>query len=147
MIPGLQVLLPRFASPSNAVQLETLLPYFDDEEGPSPAVLNAEYELWCKTTATMDPKSEILQVLQQCDATYFPNMKFLLTVLATVPVSTASVERSFSTLKRVKTFLRNAMTDERLSEMAMLSVHNQIQVDPQNVLDIMATSKTRRILL
>jgi len=63
VIPGLQVLLPRFASPSNAVQLETLLPYFDDEEGPSPAVLKAEYELWCKTTATMDPKSEILQVL------------------------------------------------------------------------------------
>jgi hypothetical protein len=36
----------------------------------------------------------------------------------TIPVSTASAKRSFSKLKIIKNYLRNAMTQERLSAIA-----------------------------
>ena len=33
--------------------------------------------------------------------------------------------RSFSTLKRIKTYLRNSMTDSRLSSLGMLSIESE----------------------
>uniref|UniRef100_A0A3B3RJL6 DUF4371 domain-containing protein n=1 Tax=Paramormyrops kingsleyae TaxID=1676925 RepID=A0A3B3RJL6_9TELE len=41
-----------------------------------------------------------------------------------IPVSTASCEHSFSTLKLVKTFLRSTMDDSRLSNLGVLSVES-----------------------
>ncbi|KAL4098227.1 hypothetical protein QTP88_022871 [Uroleucon formosanum] len=36
----------------------------------------------------------------------------LLKIISTIPMTTAKAERSFSTLKRIKTFLRNSMTED-----------------------------------
>jgi hypothetical protein len=46
----------------------------------------------------------------------------ILTILAT----TASSERSMSTLKRVKSFSRNTMTNERLSCLSTLAIEKQL---------------------
>lgn len=43
----------------------------------------------------------------------------LLKIIITTPMTTAEAERCFSTLKRIKTFLRNTMTQERLNALAM----------------------------
>jgi len=40
-------------------------------------------------------------------------------------MTTAEVERSFSTLKRIKTFLRNSMTEDRLTALAMYRSKNE----------------------
>ncbi|KAJ4445092.1 hypothetical protein ANN_06891 [Periplaneta americana] len=50
----------------------------------------------------------------------------LLKALLTIPMTTSKAERSFSTLKRIKTFQRNTMTQERLSALAMLSVERDL---------------------
>ena len=50
----------------------------------------------------------------------------LLKILITTPMTTAEAERCFSTLKRVKTFLRNTMTQERLNALAMLSMEKRL---------------------
>uniref|UniRef100_A0A673HC17 HAT C-terminal dimerisation domain-containing protein n=1 Tax=Sinocyclocheilus rhinocerous TaxID=307959 RepID=A0A673HC17_9TELE len=51
---------------------------------------------------------------------------FRLTKIAVVlPVSSASCERSFSTLKLVKTHLRSTMSDSRLSNLAVLSIESE----------------------
>ena len=42
----------------------------------------------------------------------------------TYPLSACADERSFSSMKRIKTSLRNTMTDERLSSLAILHIHN-----------------------
>ena len=44
--------------------------------------------------------------------------------LHTYPLSACADERSFSSMKRIKTSLRNTMTDERLSSLAILHIHN-----------------------
>jgi len=39
--------------------------------------------------------------------------------------TTASAERSFSSLKRIKTYLRTTMCNERLTDLAILSIHSR----------------------
>jgi len=41
-------------------------------------------------------------ILTAIKPTFFPNISFLLKVLATLPVTSATPERTFSTLKRIK---------------------------------------------
>lgn len=71
--------------------------------------------------AQFKPKTS-LEAFFQCDSTHFPNINKLLNILCTLPISTATPE--FSTLKRVKTYLRNTMGQNRLNGLCMLSVHN-----------------------
>ena len=49
----------------------------------------------------------------------------LLKIFLTIPVTTASAERSFSALKRIKSYLRNSMTQQRLNQCMLLHVHHQ----------------------
>ncbi|KAH8025227.1 hypothetical protein HPB51_005423 [Rhipicephalus microplus] len=59
---------------------------------------------------------------------------FLLSILATLPVSTSTPERTFSTLRRLKSYLRNHMNNDRLTGLALLSIHRELQVTPEQVL-------------
>ena len=43
----------------------------------------------------------------------------------TVPVTTCTAERSFSALRRVKTYLRSSVTEERLNNVLLLHVHRE----------------------
>ena len=54
--------------------------------------------------------------------TAFPTLKKLLQVSLTLVVSTAQCERSFSALKRIKTYLRTTMSEQRLTDIAVLSM-------------------------
>nr|CAI5844592.1 unnamed protein product [Callosobruchus analis] len=47
----------------------------------------------------------------------------LLKIIITTPMSTAEPERCFSTLKRIKTFLRNSTNEDRLNALAMMSIN------------------------
>ena len=75
----------------------------------------------------------------------------LLKILITTPMTTAESERCFSTLKRIKTFLRNTMAQDRLNALAMLSMEkNLIQNIPDfntKVIEKFATQKDRRAKL
>lgn len=64
--------------------------------------------------------SEVLSHVQ-----FFPAIrKVILTALA-IPVTTCTIERSFSTLRRVKTWIRSTTSDSRLSGLCMMSVHRK----------------------
>jgi hypothetical protein len=47
-------------------------------------------------------------------------------LILTVPSATASVERLFLALKRIKTYQRSAQNEERLSGLAILSTENGV---------------------
>ncbi|XP_040195002.1 zinc finger MYM-type protein 1-like isoform X2 [Rana temporaria] len=72
----------------------------------------------------------------------------LLKILITTPMTTAEAERCFSTLKRIKTFLRNGMTQERLNALAMLSMEKRVVTEMtdfnQKVIEKFASQKERR---
>ena len=50
----------------------------------------------------------------------------LLEINATTPLTSSESERCFSTLKRIKSYSRNTMTNDRLNALAMLSIHKEL---------------------
>ena len=60
-------------------------------------------------------------------------IKKLLTIVLTSPVSSCTAQRSFSGLRRLKTYLRSRMSQERLNAVALMYVHKdvveKIQID------------------
>ena len=53
----------------------------------------------------------------------YPAVRQAFITLLTLLATTCTVERSFSTLRRVKTWLRTTMSDDRLSGLCLMSVH------------------------
>ena len=56
----------------------------------------------------------------------FREVHKLVLLVLTIPYSTASVERSFSALKKIKTYLRNAQGQERLSNLSLMSIEKSL---------------------
>ena len=81
----------------------------------------------------------------------FPETIKLLKIVLTTPMTTAEPERCFSTLKRIKTFLRSTTGTDRLSALAMISIAedmiSEIKDFNRKVIDYFATAKSRRIEL
>ena len=78
----------------------------------------------------------------------FSEVSKLLEIVLVTPISTADSERSFSTMKRIKSFLRNTMLQNRLNSLACLSIHKEYiskSRDYNNkVMNIFAQIKDRR---
>ena len=75
----------------------------------------------------------LLQLLTESNLTEtYSEVVKLLNVLVTTPMSSSEAERCFSTLKRVKTFLRNTMSEERLNALAILSMEKRLVRDCSN---------------
>ncbi|XP_047125152.2 uncharacterized protein LOC124807361 [Hydra vulgaris] len=67
---------------------------------------------------------------------FYPSVRYALLVLLTLPATTCTVERSFSTLRRVKTWLRSTMSNDRLSGLCMLSTHkDKINCNKKDFID------------
>ncbi len=62
----------------------------------------------------------------------FPQVLALLKLLLVCPVSSCECERSFSALRRLKTWLRTTMTQRRLNHISICHVHQE-QLDNVNV--------------
>jgi len=96
-------------------------------------------------------KDDILSVLKFITINnlkdVYPNVFVALRIIATIPVTVASAERSFSKLKLIKTYLRNSMTQDRLSSLALLSIENELvsKVDFQELIDEFSQRKSRRV--
>ena len=55
-----------------------------------------------------------------------PEVHKLIRLYFTVPVTTSTSERAFSVLKRLLTYLRSTMTEERLNNCFLMQVHKDI---------------------
>jgi len=64
-----------------------------------------------------------------------------------MPVSTVTTERSFSVMRRVKTYLRNTMTTDRLSGLGLLNVYREKELTSDSVLDKFTRMKNRKLAL
>ena len=75
------------------------------------------------------------KVLCHMDANYFPNIRTLIVILGTLPVTICESESSISMLKRIKTALRSTLTEDRLNGLEMLQYHRDITVSPDEVVE------------
>ena len=70
-----------------------------------------------------------------CPKTFYPNAKILSKALATLLVSTAGTERTFSLLKSLKTYLRSIIFKTRLDSLTIMYIHRDIDVNVETVID------------
>ena len=91
-----------------------------------------------------DCPSTAVETLHQVDPLFKHTIHALLQILATLPVTTCTAERSFSTLKFVKNYLRTTMTEDRLTGLALLYIHKDLEIDVNDVINRFAV-KNRRL--
>ncbi|CAF0990826.1 unnamed protein product [Adineta steineri] len=78
----------------------------------------------------------------------FPTVIHIVVAAMTIPVSSTTCERSFSRMKLIKTTTRNTMSDSRLSDLCVLAVEREFNVDLGKLVDNFADAhKNRRLLL
>ncbi len=64
----------------------------------------------------------------------FPEVTKVMNLLAVVPATSATAERSFSCLRRLKTWLRSTMTQSRLNHLAVLHAYRDMEPDMAKIL-------------
>ncbi|XP_077287215.1 zinc finger MYM-type protein 1-like [Arctopsyche grandis] len=69
-------------------------------------------------------KDDLIDVLEQVFS--------LIQLICTIPSTSASAERSFSTMKRIKTFTRSSQSEERLSGLALIAIEKKIMSNLKN---------------
>ncbi|KAL4149384.1 hypothetical protein QTP88_003345 [Uroleucon formosanum] len=84
---------------------------------------------------------------QHCLQDVYPNLEVALRIFLTMPVTTATCERSFSKLKLIKNYLRSTMGQERLSNIAILSIEQEIasKIDYTSIIEEFASKKARKV--
>ena len=131
--------------PSMLIQDGFDVTYLDDaisqyeDDIPNPASLPIELSTWRHRFLTLPAEevpSSVAGALKVIDREYFPNIFVLLKLVATFPITSCECERSFSTLRRLKTWLRSSMETSRCSALALMNTHYNHMVDYQKVADL-----------
>ncbi|XP_025192119.1 zinc finger MYM-type protein 1-like [Melanaphis sacchari] len=87
--------------------------------------LLAKSESWYSLWQKKDCRSmDIIDLLEHSNI-FFPSITIALEIFLSLPATSCTAERSFSTLRRVKTWLRSTTCEERLNGLCMLSVHRE----------------------
>lgn len=111
------------------------------------ATFESELELWKNKWSKFngDMPNTAIDTLHLCEPEIYPQIHLALKILCALPVSVATAERSFSSLKRLKTWLRSTMSQDRLVGLALLHIHRDIKISPESVLNRFASLRRRHL--
>ncbi|CAM4725041.1 unnamed protein product [Leuciscus chuanchicus] len=89
------------------------------------------------------PEVSILQTTQPQTRSMLSEVEKLIKLCMCLPISVAASERSFSALRRLKTWLRNTMSQERLTHLAIMNAHSDL-LDEIDVSTLIKSRTTER---
>ncbi|CAF1146724.1 unnamed protein product [Rotaria sordida] len=84
-----------------------------------------------------------IDAFNECNEAFYPNIKALLCIFSTLPVTTASVERSFSVLKLIKSYLRSTISESRLNGLALMYIYRDMPIDVETIITEFSKTKHR----
>lgn len=145
-----QGLIPQWSEVGTLAKLLPVLEAYEKDLPDTKDQAEREVKMWLHHIEQNDPQTKALCLagcVKRAKQMGLDSVVTLLRLYGTVPCTTASVERSFSRLRHLKTYLRNKMCEKRLSGLALMAIHPQIPIDVNKVLDRFKTSGNRRILL
>lgn len=87
------------------------------------------YNVWKNRNTSQNETKNISFISLLDETNLYPTIHTALTIALTLPVTTCSVERTFSTLRRVKTWTRNSIGDNRLNGLCMIAVHKEFVIN------------------
>ncbi|XP_060856388.1 52 kDa repressor of the inhibitor of the protein kinase-like [Metopolophium dirhodum] len=135
IINFLQFVLPNMIVDKPYSNLKTAVTFYQNDLKGYDDIIEAEYQLWqSKWNLVESRPSTAIEALQQCEQLMYPNMYERLKILSIISVSTATAKRSFSTLRILKNYLRNT-TSESIIGLALLSIHRDVDITDDMVLD------------
>ena len=104
---------------------------------PAMSNLYAQLDMWEIHWKKYEGKfpTNLSDLIKMTDKTIFPTIHEALRILATIPVTSCTCERSISGLRRLKTWLRNRLSEERLNSLSLLMFNRDIDVDIDWVID------------
>ena len=79
------------------------------------------WKIWCQFTKNHKYTHDMRKS--------FPNIHKALIILSKIPFTSCECERAISVLRRVKTYLRNTMSQKRLNELSLMTIHRDIKLD------------------
>ncbi|CAM1326005.1 Prkrir (predicted) [Pycnogonum litorale] len=121
-------------------QLTTWLPDLEH-----PRSLGSELAAWKSSwMAAEDVPNSLIKSFQSCDKDIFPSVHTLLSIACALPVGSTTAERLFSTLRRIETYLRSTMSENRLSSLAVINIHSD-EVTTEEVLKAYIQRHRRRM--
>ncbi|CAG2203332.1 unnamed protein product [Mytilus edulis] len=132
-----QYLIPTKLNGINQEVINTLFVTFrNDLNVNNVAQFREEVERWIvRLDIAADPKpSTLSETLPVTNSDLYPNIYICLLILVTMPVTTATGERSFSVMRRVKTYVRSTMHTERLSSLSILHAYKHWEIDIEKFL-------------
>ena len=117
---------------------------------PNVAGLPAELLLWERLWKGRNQRGETVPdslqgTLEIIDKEAYVNIYSMLKVLITIPISSASCERSISSLRNLKNYLRNTMTQDRLNGLALMHAHRDMNFDLEIIINSFANAHPRRM--
>ena len=122
---------------------------FPAESARSREELDRWQRRWTRIPEKDRPKNlkDTIHVMDFAMRMMHPNIWALFKILETLPVSTATPERHFSTLKRIFTDQRATMLTERLSDLAICSANSfrGHKINYDEVIDIFLSMKKRKV--
>ena len=123
---------------------------FDDIDGYEMLLEIKRFGYTLKRNETLTTAVDFLKYLHkntiQCN---YLNFAIALRIVLTCPLTVAGAERSFSKLKLIKTVQRSTMNDDRLNDLATLSIENKVarSLNYDDIITEFAASKSRRVKL
>jgi hypothetical protein len=103
-------------------------------------------KITCSSTLTLDACTQVLRNMIPEMRAMFLYVESLIRLLLVNPASSATAERSFSGLRRLKTYLRSICGQRRLYNLAMCHIHKEIMdtVDVQKLMKEFVLAKDSR---
>lgn len=120
---------------------------FWESDLPQPTTLRTELKQWQRFWQKKDNVTAVSlkQCLQQADCDVFPNIAVLLKIACTLPVGSCEAERSFSCFRRIKSFLRNNMGEDRVSGLALMNLNHEMEINLDIISGMFAQKNKRRM--
>jgi len=77
----------------------------------------------------------------------FPNLYRMVQVANILPISSATSERAFSAMRRINTYLRSTMEQDRFSNLSILNIEKDIEIDSVIILEQFTAINKRKMNL
>ena len=143
-------LLPSSIILSSSLSLHSVCKFYE-EDLPNSASLESELQLWqSKWRAEHNLASTLNtpeKALVHADKDFYPNIHTLLSIMATLPVTSCECERPISMLRIIKSQRRLGMGQNHLNNLALLYYHYDIEITPKEVVEEFARQHPWRMTL
>lgn len=118
---------------------------------PSSVDFKQELALWRRFWSSRNElPSTVSDTLEKISADgvqlLYPNITSIFGIVLTFSATSASVERTNSALRFIKTSYRSTMCEQRFNALVLLFVHSDIALDYDKIIDMYAQRYPRRML-